>query len=478
MNALMNLYPAYPECIALLGIIFTMLAELFFSESCQKSAWYVALSTMVLLIVTLFFSLQHPTTVLFSGHYISDDLGTVLKLFITIASFFSLYYVKRMVLDQSMPLGDYSLLSLFALLGMYVLASGHSLLSLYLGLELLSLPLYTLTAIRRYDKLGSEASVKYFVMGAIASGMLLYGMSLLYGLTGKLVLSDIANYFGLQGTNHTVMMTFSLIFILVGIAFKLALAPLHMWAPDVYEGAPTPVTLLIASAPKIAAVGLLFRLVILGMLDLAIDWQIVFIAMAVLSIAMGNIVALVQTNVKRLLAYSTISHAGYVLLGVIALSKSGFVASLFYSVIYGLMSTAAFGLLILLSTKDKEMISIDDFKGLNKSHPWLAFLMMITLFSMAGVPPTVGFFTKLLVLKALIDAKIVWLAIYGLAFAVIGAFYYLRIIKNMYFDEAETTHNIEISSGTMFIMSVNALLLLYFGLFPATVLNWCLSSFS
>lgn len=311
MNVLMNLYPAYPECIALLGIVFTMIAELFFSNNCQKTAWYVALGTMALLVVVLFLSLQHPTLIVFGGHYISDDLSTVLKLFITLCGFFSLYYAERMVLEQSMPLGDFSLLSLFALSGMFVLASGHSLLSLYLGLELLSLPLYALTAIRRHEKIASEASVKYFVMGAIASGMLLYGMSLLYGLTGKLVLSDIANYFGLQGTNHTVMMTFSLMFILVGIAFKLALAPVHMWAPDVYEGAPTPVTLLIASAPKIAAVGLLFRMLVSGMLDLAMDWQLVLMVMAVLSIAVGNIVALAQQNVKRLLAYSAISHTGY-----------------------------------------------------------------------------------------------------------------------------------------------------------------------
>ncbi len=376
-----------------------------------------------------------------------------------------------------MPSGDYYVLGLFATLGMMVLVSAHSLLTIYLGLELLSLPLYALTAIRRTDGDASEAAMKYFVMGAIASGMLLYGMSLLYGATGHLDLQDIANAIRLTDSVDRGMLSYALVFIVVGIGFKLAAMPFHMWAPDVYAGAPSSVTLLISAAPKIAALGMALRLFTIGLMDIAAQWQQLVLILALLSAGAGNLFAIVQDNIKRMFAYSAISHAGYALFGILAATAAGFAASLYYILVYAIMSAAAFGLIVLMSRAGIEVENIDHLKGLNKRNPWLAFLMMLVMLSMAGVPPTVGFFTKLLVLKALVDVQMTWVAVLGLVFAVVGAYYYLRIIKVMYFDEAIDPTPVKLPRVTTVVFSAHCLSLLFLGVFPGALISACINAF-
>ena len=349
-------------------------------------------------------------------------------------------------------------------------------LTVYLGIELLSLPLYAMTAIRRTNADATEAAMKYFVMGAIASGMLLYGISLLYGATGKLDLHDISVAIATQWQQQPGLLSFALVFILAGVGFKLAAAPFHMWAPDVYQGAPSSVTMFIATAPKIAAIGMTLHLLNLALPDLVVQWQKLLLVMALLSAGIGNLLAIVQSNIKRLFAYSAISHIGYALFGLLAATTAGYAASLYYILVYAVMSAGAFGLIVLLSHSGIEIQSIDDLKGLNKRNPWLAFLMMIVMLSMAGIPPTVGFFTKLLVLKALVDAHMIWVAILGLLFAVIGAFYYLKIIKVMYFDKAPEQSVITVSKSTLVIFSLNCLSLLYLGIFPSALINACMKA--
>ena len=335
-----------------------------------------------------------------------------------------------------------------------------------------------MTAIRRRHGDASEAAMKYFVMGAIASGMLLYGISLLYGATGKLDLLDVANEITVHWRQQTGLLSFALVFILAGVGFKMAVVPFHMWVPDVYEGAPTAVTLFIGTAPKIAAVGMILRLLTLGLPDIASLWQQLVLIMALLSTGAGNLLAIIQNNIKRLLAYSAISHMGYALFGILAATASGYAASLYYVLVYAIMSAAAFGLIVLLSRAGVEIEAVDDLKGLNRRNPWLAFMMIIVMLSMAGSPPAVGFFTKLLVLKALVDAKMTWVAILGLVFAVVGAFYYLRIIKVMYFDDAVDAKPIQMSNMTKVVFSANCLSLLYFGIFPSALITACINAFT
>ena len=376
-----------------------------------------------------------------------------------------------------MPGGDFYVLGLFSTLGMMVLVSAHSFLTIYLGLELMSLPLYAMTAIRRTNSDASEAAIKYFVMGAIASAMLLYGISLVYGATGKLDLLEVANVIAVNGAQDNSLLAFALVFILAGVGFKLAAVPFHMWAPDVYQGAPSSVTLFVSTAPKIAALGMAFRILNIGLIDITPQWQQIILVMSLLSTGLGNLFAVVQTNIKRLFAYSAIAHIGYALFGVLAATAAGYSAALYYIVVYALTSAAAFGLIVLMSSNGMEIESIDDLKGLNKRSPWLAFMMLIVMFSMAGVPPTVGFFTKLLVLKALVDVNMTWVAILGLLFTVIGAYYYLRIIKIMYFDQATKSEPIVISKTNGVVYSLNCLALLFLGIFPSALITLCINAF-
>jgi len=473
-----NIHLALPEMIVLVTACVSLLGDLFLRHRFPSIAYISATCGVLLAAFVSYLYIGQFSAVILHGLFISDDMAQLMKLFILLAVVLCFFYSKQYNDERKIPAGDYYVLGLFSTLGMMTLVSAHSFLTVYLGLELVSLPLYAMTAMRRSDGDASEAALKYFVMGAIASGMLLYGISLVYGATGNLDLHDVANTISLNGLQHSSLLSFALVFIIAGVGFKLAAIPFHMWAPDVYDGAPTSVTIFISSAPKIAAVGMMLRILTLGLVDLSSTWQQMILIMALLSTGLGSVLAIAQSNIKRLLAYSTIAHLGYVLFGVLSATSAGYSASLYYVLVYALMSAAAFGLIILMSRSGVEIEQIDDLKGLNKRSPWLAFLMMIVMLSMAGVPPTVGFFTKLLVLKALVDAHMTWVAVLGLIFAVIGAYYYLRIIKVMYFDDAVDSAPVQISKTANVIFSTNCLLLLFWGIFPSTLVTACINAFA
>jgi NADH-quinone oxidoreductase subunit N len=360
------------------------------------------------------------------------------------------------------------------MLGMMVMVSANHLLTLYLGLELLSLSLYAMIALQRDSAVATEAAMKYFVLGALASGMLLYGMSMLYGATGTLELTRMAQVIA-EGDADTTILLFALVFIVAGLGFKLSAVPFHMWVPDVYQGAPTAVTLFIGSAPKLAAFAFVMRLLVsgLGADYLVGQWQWMLIIMAVLSLAIGNITAIAQTNLKRMLAYSTISHMGFLLLGVLAGSNDGYASAMFYVMVYVLMTLGTFGMILLLSRAGFEADRLEDFKGLNARSPWYAFIMLLLMFSMAGVPPAVGFYAKLSVLWAVVDAGFVWLAVIAVLFSLIGAFYYLRIVKLMYFDPPADASPLTPALDMSLLLSANGIAILFLGVFPGKLMQLC-----
>lgn len=372
--------------------------------------------------------------------------------------------------------GEYYLLGLLAILGMAVMVSAYNLLNLYLGLELLSLSLYAMTAFNRDSGRASEAAMKYYVLGAIASGMLLYGMSMLYGLTGSLDIAEINTRIneaiGIEGYRQTVLM-FALVFVLVGVAFKLGAVPFHMWVPDVYQGAPTSVALFISAAPKIAAFAMVMRLLVSGLGSLSEHWQEMFTILAILSIGVGNLIAIAQTNIKRMLAYSTISHVGFILLGILAATKNGYSSAMFYTIVYAITSLGAFGVILLLSRKGFEAEELADFKGLSKRQPWLAFVMLLLLASMIGIPGTAGFVAKLSVLQSIVEIHKVSLAIYAVLFSVIGAYYYLRVLWFMYFEEPQDEAPITGKFDVSVVLGANGLLILLLGIFPGLLMSLC-----
>jgi NADH-quinone oxidoreductase subunit N len=335
-----------------------------------------------------------------------------------------------------------------------------------------------MVAFDRESKVGSEAAMKYFVLGAIASGMLLYGISMIYGATGSIIFPYVAQAISTSGMNDMVLV-FGLVFVVIGLSFKLGAVPFHMWVPDVYDGAPTPVTMLIGSAPKLAAFALAMRMLVDGLGALQADWQQMLVIMSVLSLAIGNVIAIAQTNIKRMLAYSTISHVGFILLGILAGTTEGYVAAMFYTIVYAIMALGGFGIVIMLSRKGFEADQLDDYKGLNERSPWYAAMMMLLMFSMAGVPPTVGFFAKLFVLDAVISIDMVWLALYGVFFSIIGAFYYIRMVKIMYFDKpVDDTPLAPVGADAQVLLSINGLSMLALGLFPAGLLALCTAAMS
>ena len=472
-----NIHLALPEMIILASACVALLADLFLRNRYKSITFLCAICGLVIAGIVSFLFLGQYNSVILKGLFISDDTAQLMKVFICLTVFLCFLYSRNYIEERHMPTGDYYVLGLFSTLGMMALVSAHSLLTVYLGLELLSLPLYAMAAIRRTDSEASEAALKYFVMGAIASGMLLYGMSLIYGATGKLDLLEIANTVSVGWKEPSSLLSFALVFMIAGVGFKLAAMPFHMWVPDVYQGAPTCVTLFIGAAPKIAALGMALRILELGLPDIASQWQQLILIMALLSTGVGNLLAISQNNIKRLLAYSAISHMGYALFGILAATANGYAAALYYVLVYAVTSAAAFGLIVLMSHSGIEVEAVDDLKGLNKRNPWLAFMLMLVMLSMAGIPPLVGFFTKLLVLKALVDAQMTWVAILGLIFAVIGAFYYLRIIKVMYFDEPVNLVPVKLPKAITLIFSVNCLSLLYLGIFPGALIATCINAF-
>lgn len=472
---------AAPEFWVLAMACVIMLVDLFLREERRGIIHMLAMLTLIFAaIITLradhVVDGIHSLTA-FNDSFIRDPMGDVLKVFsfLTLGLIFT--YAKFYLRSFNMFRSDFYTLSLFALLGVMLLISANSLVMIYLGLELISLSMYALVAFNRESSLGSEAAMKYFVLGSMASGMLLYGMSMIYGATGSLGLSDIAAAISDQGANH-VLLIFGLVFVIVGIAFKFGVVPFHMWIPDVYEGAPAAVTLLISSVPKLAVFAMAFRLLQTGLGDLHIHWQGMLQVLALLSIVLGNLAAIMQTNIKRMLAYSTISHMGFVLLGLLPGTAFGFGAAMYYVIVYALMSTAAFGMVIMLSARGVEAEHLEDFKGLNQRNPWYAAIMGIVMFSMAGVPPMVGFFAKWMVIKAAIDAGSMWLAIVAVIFTVIGAFYYLRVIKYMYFDEPENETVVTVPVDFGAALTLNGLLIIGLGIFSSSLITICINSFT
>jgi NADH-quinone oxidoreductase subunit N len=393
-------------------------------------------------------------------------------------------YSRQYLAARGLLRGEYFVLALFATLGMMVMISANHLLVLYLGLELMSLCLYSMVALNRDSAVSTEAAMKYFVLGALASGLLLYGMSMLYGATGTLNIEEMAQLIAAGKANQAVLV-FGLVFVVAGLSFKLGVVPFHMWIPDVYDGAPSAVTLFIGTAPKLAAFAMAMRLLVNGLLELAVDWQLMLTILAVLSLALGNLAAIAQSNIKRMLAYSTIAHMGFMLLGLLAGVVGGnrlsapdaYSAAMFYSVVYVLMSLGAFGVVVLMSRAGFEAENIVDYKGLNQRSPWYAFMMLLVMFSLAGIPPTVGFYAKVVVLDAVLKAGQVWLAVYAVLMALIGAFYYLRVVKVMYFDEPQgAAPPIEAGLEMRVALSANGLAILALGILPGSLLALCLAA--
>ena len=410
-----------------------------------------------------------------AGLFQSDPIANLLKAGCCFALLISLIYSKQYLIDRGLFRPDFLVLTLFALLGQLVLISAANLLTLYLGLELMALSTYGLVAMRHSSGLSSEAAIKYFVLGALASGFLLYGMSMIYGVTGSLDLLEILRSLLDPRINHLIM-AFGLVFIVAGVAFKFGVVPFHMWVPDVYQGAPTAVTLLIAAATKLAGFALLCRLLINTLLPLISDWQPMLMILAVLSLVIGNITAIAQTNIKRMLAYSAIAQMGFVLLGMLSIfDDHAFSASMFYVIAYVITTLGTFGLLMVLSRKGYDCDTLEGLKGLNRKHPWYAFIGLIMMFSLAGVPPTLGFAAKLSVLEALVDADYIALAVIAVIASLIGAFYYLRVVKVMYFDEPSHEHSVTGSGITKGVLSLNGLMVLLLGIFPAGLMALCLN---
>jgi NADH-quinone oxidoreductase subunit N len=410
-------------------------------------------------------------SVLLGGHFVADPMGTVLKLFAYGAAAVTLLYSRDYLERRDLLKGEYLVLALFAVLGIQVIVSAGSLLSLYLGIEIMSLALYAMIAFDRDNGVAAESAMKYFVLGAIASGALLYGISILYGVTGSFLLDGVAAAVG--SGRAPIGLLFGLAFIVVGVAFKFGAVPFHMWLPDVYHGAPTPVTLFVGSAPKIASFALAMRVLAEGLGGVADAWQDMLIVLAALSIIVGNVVAIAQTNIKRLLAYSTISHVGFIFLGVLAANPAGYRAAMFYTLTYVVMTTAAFGIVLWMSRKGFEADALDDYKGLNRRNPWFAFVMLLVMFGLAGVPPTVGFWAKLQVIAAVLDVGLTGLAALAVLMSVIGAFYYLRVVKLMYFDEPTVSGPVEAKLAVRVLLSVNGLAILALGLYPGVLLRLC-----
>jgi len=411
----------------------------------------------------------------FSGMFVHDAVSRLLKVFILLIVAAVFVYARTYLKDRKLFVGEFYVLCLFATLGMMLLVSAGSLVMIYVGLELLTLSSYALVALNRDSPLSSEAAMKYFVLGALASGILLYGMSMIYGATGTLDLKSIHEVVASGVGNNKTLLTFGLVFLVAGIGFKFGAAPFHMWLPDVYQGSPTAVTTFIGSAPKIAAFGMAWRLLDGALGGLHPHWGEMLAVLAVLSLAIGNVVAIAQTNLKRMLAYSTISHVGFLLLGLSNGTPSGFAAAMFYAIAYSIMSAAAFGSILLLARAGFEAEEIDDFKGLNQRNPWYAFVVLLVMASLAGIPPLFGFFAKLLVLKAALDAGMMWLAIVAIVFAIVGAFYYLRVIKVMYFDPPVEKGVLALPADIplRWILSINGAALLFLGLFFGPLLSWC-----
>ncbi len=472
-----NFIPAIPEIFMLVMICVILMTDLFLGKRIKSIAYSLTQLTLIGAFLLTMHQYGMPKVYTFDHMYVLDKLAILSKLAILLVSFFVFLYSREYIGMTKLPRGEYHILGLFAVLGMMVLVSASNFLTLYLGLEVLSLPLYAMVALKRDSGVASEAAMKYFVMGALASGMLLYGLSMLYGVSHSLDFTAVAKVVSETSPAHSLILIFGLVFIIAGIAFKMGAAPFHMWVPDVYDGSPTSVTLFISSAPKIAALIMAYRLLVESAPGLIIQWQHVLMVIAVLSIVLGNVVAIAQSNIKRMLAYSSIAHMGYMLLGIIAGTKAGYASSLFYVFTYSMMSMGAFAMLLMMSKSGFEAENIEDLQGLNSRNPWYALMMLLIMFSMAGIPPAVGFFAKLGVLEAVINANMTWLAIVALIFAIVGAYYYLRVVKVMYFDDPKDATAVTAPMDMRIAITINGLAVIALGLFPSALIGLCRNVF-
>jgi NADH-quinone oxidoreductase subunit N len=487
MNA-MNWLVIYPE-IALLAMACVIAVGDLFSDDPKRrlTFWLTQFALAVVAYMHLSYANSGLTLYGMQGMVVTDPLGHLLAFFATIAVMVSLAYAQPYIGSRDMLKGEFFVLSMFMLLGISVMVAANNFLVVYLGLELMSLSLYALVALRRDHATSTEAAMKYFVLGALASGFLLYGLSMMYGATGSLDIPTVFEAIGKGEINHNVL-TFGVVFIVAGLAFKLGAAPFHMWVPDVYHGAPTAVTLLIAGAPKLAAFAITIRLLVEGLLGLAVDWQQMLIVLSVASMLIGNLAAIAQSNLKRMLAYSAIAQIGFMLLGLASGVVSGntlsagnaYSSAMFYMVTYVLTTLGSFGLILLLARQGFESEEITDLAGLAKRSPWMAGVMAVFMFSLAGIPPTVGFYAKLAVLQALVTTNLeshLWLAGIAVMLSLVGAFYYLRIVKVMYFDEpVEPVVAIAAGGehgGARALLALNGAAVLVFGLLPGGLMKMC-----
>lgn len=475
-----DFYPAAAEIFVAVMALVIMLASTFARSIARSLSYFLTQATLVAAAFITIYTMQGEVVHTFSNLFISDLMGAFLKLMIYFSTAIALLYGRGYLADRKIDKPEYYLLALLMTLGMMVMVTANHMLPMYIGLEMMSLALYTMVAFDRDSARSTEAAMKYFVLGALASGLLLYGMSMVYGATGTLEFSAIAQAIYNQSANQTVLM-FGLVFLVAGICFKLGVVPFHMWVPDVYQGAPTAVTLVIATAPKLAAFAMAVRLLIWALFDVAEEWQVMLMLVAGASIVLGNLAAIAQQNIKRMLAYSGISHMGFMLLGLLAgvvegdrhFALNAYSSAMFYAVSYVIMSLASFGMIILLSRAGFEAENIDDFKGLNKRSPWYALMMLFVMFSMAGVPFFIGFFAKLSVLQAVVAAGYFWLAVLAVVMSVIGAFYYLRVVKLMYFDEPVDESPIHAPAEVRVMLSANGLAIAALGLAPQMLMSVC-----
>ena len=481
--------PALPEMALLASACVVLVADLFVPDNRREISYWL---TQLGLVITAWLSLYpgheravqlavlgyqldlfHAAPIRTLGNmFVADALADVLTCFTCVSVVLTLAYSRSYLSERGLFRGETFVLTMFALLGMLVMISANSFVTLYLGLELQSLSLYAMVALRRDSGTAVEASMKYFVLGALASGLLLYGMSMIYGATGTLDLARVASAIAAPGANR-IILVFGLVFVVSAIAFKLGAVPYHMWIPDVYDGAPTAVTLFIGTAPKLAAFAFMMRLLVGSLSSLAFDWQGMLIVLSLLSMIFGNVIAIAQTNIKRMLAYSTIANMGFMLMGFLAANINGYSAAMFYTITYVLTTLVGFGMVLLLSRGGFEAERLEDFKGLNQRSPWYAFMMLLTMFSLAGVPPTVGFYAKFSVIEAAVDVGLVWLAVVAVLASLVGAYYYLRIVKLMYFDDPTDSAPIEARLDTRVLLSTNGLALLALGIFPQQLMGMC-----
>jgi NADH-quinone oxidoreductase subunit N len=472
---LMNFAAAAPE-MTLLGLIcFVLVADLFVDNERRVLTFWMSLASIGVTMWVLMGTVPEARTVVFSGSYVSDPLSQVLKLalcgFVALAFIYARDYLQANGLHK----GEFYVLGLFGLLGMMIMASANSLLTMYLGLETLALSQYALVAIDRNNVRSAESAMKYFVLGAIASGALLYGISWIYGVTGSIQFDEIAALLSSDPSMNRLPIWFGLAFVIVGIAFKFGAVPFHMWLPDVYHGARSPVTLYVATAPKIAAFALTIRILVDALGELHPVWNDMIMVVAVLSLLLGNIVAIAQTNIKRMLAYSTIAHVGFILLAIYTGTSEGYAAALFYTLTYVVAAAGAFGMVILLSRRGYEAENLADFKGLNARSPWFALVMMFFMLSMAGIPPFIGFFGKLNAISAVLGSGSTGLAVLMMVASIPGLFYYLKVVWYMYFEDPEDLSVLQAKTDARLVMSLNGVAVLALGIVPGWLWTLCLA---